>query len=247
MTSSDVLKSTSLALLLMGPPGGGKTTFMLQFPDLYVLDCDRNLAGPIRYLKSIGKYKPFWYDTISQYESDCTDSFGEHKAGDAVDIKFGWQRLRQLASAALKDPNIHNIGLDTLTWCDTALYMHVCRTQNKKELGSFDWQPYKRELHTFISEVKSSGKNLIVNCHEKIEYDVAGHVTDYLPTVSTNISSYFGYFFSDMWRCTLEPLGNKLFAKVETHPTATKHLKNSLLCGQTIEASYEAVAKFLSK
>src|ERR1017187_1396697 len=246
MTSSITINE-SLAILLMGPPGGGKTTFMLQFPGLYVLNCDRNLAGAIRYLKSVGRYKPFQYDTISQYEKDATD-LGAHKPGEMVDISWGWERMRKLTKIVLADPTIQTIGLDTLTWCDTALYMHTCRTQCKKELAAFDWNPYKRELHGFLSECKAAGKTVIVNCHEKIEYDVAGNVTDYLPTVSTNISSYFGYYFSDIWRCSVEDSGGgKLIYKVETHPTATRHLKNSLLCGKTIEPTYESVAKLLTK
>ena len=231
----------------MGPPGGGKTTLMLQFPNLYVLNCDRNLAGPIRYLQQIGKFKPFKYDTISQYEEDCTDKFGDHKAGDLVDISIGWARLRSLASIAIKDPTIQTIGLDTLTWCDNALYAHTARVQGLKELEGFHWAPYKRELHAFLAECKSSGKTVIVNCHEKIEYDKKGNVEKYNPSISTGISAYFGYYFSDIWRCTLEDQGGgKLKAKVSTHPTAVSDLKNSILCGKELEATYEAVSKFLT-
>ena len=249
MKSSDLALSESLAILLMGPPGGGKTTFMLQFPGLYVLNCDRNLAGPVRYLKSINKYTPFKYDTISQYEEDCTDVFGTHKVGDMVDIKFGWARLRALAQAAIKDPIIQTIGLDTLTWCDNALYAHSCRVQGLKELEGFNWAPYKRELHAFLAECKAAGKILIVNCHEKIEYDKKGNVEAYVPSISTGISAYFGYYFSDIWRCTLVDQGGTrgLKAIVTTHPTAVSQLKNSILCGATLEANYEAVEKYLKK
>jgi GTPase SAR1 family protein len=245
MKTSDQNLSEALSILLMGPPGGGKTTLMMQFPGLYILNCDRNLAGPVRYLKSIGKFKPFKYDTISQYEDDE----GEHHKGDMIDIKFGWDRLRALARAAIKDPSIQTIGLDTLTWCDQALYAHSCRVQGLKELEGFNWSPYKRELHAFLSECKASGKTVIVNCHEKIEYDKKGAIEAYVPSISTGISAYFGYYFSDIWRCTLVDQGGTrgLKAIVTTHPTAVSQLKNSILCGNTLEASYEAVEKFLKK
>ena len=33
------------SILLIGPPGSGKTTLALQFPKVCVMDCDRNLDG----------------------------------------------------------------------------------------------------------------------------------------------------------------------------------------------------------
>jgi hypothetical protein len=195
----------------------------------------------------VGKYHPFNFDTISQYEEDCTDATGIHKAGDMVDIRWGWQRLRDLSKAAIANPAIKTIGLDTLTWCDNALYSHCCRVQNLKELEGFHWAPYKRELHQFLAECKASGKTVIVVCHEKPEYDKKGNIEKYVPSISTGISTYFGYYFSDIWRCTLEDQGGVrgLKAKVATHPTAISDLKNSLLCGRELEATYEAVAKYL--
>jgi len=236
-TSDPNLLLQPQAILLMGPPGGGKTTFMLQWPNLWVADCDRNLAGPMRYLQSIGRYKPFKYDVIPVNDD-----------GTQVPLNLAWQRLRTLTKAALADSTVQVVGLDTLTYCDQALYAHTCRVQGLSDLEGFHWSPYKRELHAFLSECRASGKTVIVACHEKIEYDKKGNVEKYIPSISTGISNYFGYYFTDIWRCTLEDQGGKvgLRSKLVTHPTAVSDLKNSLLFGKgDLEATYEAVRPFI--
>src|SRR5437667_7387442 len=54
-SSPQTPKSPSpLKILIMGPPGSRKTTLGLQFPDVHVLDCDNNLDGPERWLRSNG-------------------------------------------------------------------------------------------------------------------------------------------------------------------------------------------------
>ena len=251
MPSSDQI-TESLAILIMGPPGGGKTTLGLQFPGVGVLNCDRNLAGPVRYLKSKGLYTPFKYETISAYDDD---SDPPHKSGEIVDIKFAWDRCREITRRFIKDPDIKVIMLDTLTYIDQALYSHACRVQNVTELGGFQWQPYKRELHTWIAEVKSSGKLLLVNCHERPIFKPLGQgvksmdvVDKYEPTISTNISSYFGYFFSDMWRCSLQDQGAGIMKCIlQTHPNKMMDLKNSLLMEKQITGDYATLKPHIDK
>ena len=73
-------------ILLIGPPGGGKTTLMLQFPKPGVADCDRNLDGPELFLRKLmPKTLDYRYDVVSE-ERDivkCYDKLillsGEYK------------------------------------------------------------------------------------------------------------------------------------------------------------------------
>jgi predicted NACHT family NTPase len=59
---------TPLKILLIGPPGSRKTTFGLQFPNVYVEDCDRNLNGPERWLRANGlKELSYAYNNV-RYE-----------------------------------------------------------------------------------------------------------------------------------------------------------------------------------
>jgi len=223
-TSDPSLLLKGLSILLIGPPGGGKTPLALQFPNPGVIDCDGNLSGPMRWLMKQGLYKPFKFAKASQKED-----------GSPIELPLVWQNIKDRTDELLKDTEIDTILLDSLTYCDSAIYEHTCRTQGLKELSGFNWQPYKRELHNYISKVRASGKTLIITCHEKIEYDSKGNIEKYIPSISTGIAAYFGYFFSDIWRCTLEDSGGGVIQqKVRTAGTAQFDAKNSLLFGKEL-------------
>jgi hypothetical protein len=96
--------------------------------------------------------------------------------------------------------------------------------------------------------VRASGKNLLIACHEKIEYDKQGNVKKYTPVLTTNLSQYFGYMFTDIWRCLLVPTGaGKYKGQIKTLPNSTSDLKNSLQLPAELEASYVSLEPYLGK
>lgn len=237
-TSDNSLLQQAQAILLMGPPGSGKTTFALKWPGLYVVDADQNLAGPLRYLNSKGKFTPFKYDIVALDD-----------ANQPVEAHLQWPRLKSCVEAAIKDPTVLTLFIDSLTHVDRIVYAYACKTQNVKELEFQQWNMFKNELYRFIMNIRSKGKTLIMSCHENIEYDKKGQVEKYVPTLSTNLKNYFGYIFTDVWRCTLKPVGGgKIEGVVSTHPTALSDLKNSLLFDKgEIAADYDIVRTAIDK
>jgi GTPase SAR1 family protein len=235
--SSPELVLASQSILLMGPPGGGKTTFALQWPNLWVANCDQNLAGPMRYLANENKYPAFSYDDIAQ-----------DGGGTPVPMHLQWNRLESVTKDALADPSISTLFIDSLTHVDRILYAHCCKAQGVKDLEFQQWNMFKNSLYRYIMEARTSGKTILLACHENIEYDKKGAVEKYVPTVSTNLKNYFGYMFTDIWRCTLETVGGgKITARITTHPNNVSDLKNSLLLGKSIDASYAAVEAAVNK
>jgi hypothetical protein len=235
-TLTNVPLDTKQAILLMGPPGGGKTTFALQWPGVWIADCDMNLAGPLRYIKSRGINVDVKYDTIP-YDDD----------GKPLELHEWWSRLVVKTATAIKDPTIQTIVVDSLTQVDNMLVEHTMQTQRTKVMEIQHWRPFRKDLHEYIMRARSCGKTFLMLCHEEILFDKKGQVEKYRPSVSTKISDYFGYYFTDIWRCTLVDGGaGKLKAVVTTHPTAVSDLKNSLLLGREIEADYRVVERILS-
>jgi len=221
----DDITNEPLAVLLIGPPGSGKTTYALQFPDVWVADCDNNLAGPVRYLKSVGKFKPFKADSI-QFDDD----------GKPITPAQSWERLVTKTQEALKSPDIKTIIIDSLTHVDRILLVW-CMEKLRKATPEFDvWNMFKLRLYDYLVKIRSGGKSVIVICHEKIEYDKNGSIDKFVPAVSTNLKDYFGYLFTDVWRSELHLVGGKYEHNIRVTPTALHDLKNSLLLTNTINS-----------
>lgn len=225
------------AILLMGPPGGGKTTFALQWPNMWIADCDRNLAGPMRYLQSKGIPVTAQRSDI-QFDDD----------GKPVAIEDQWERLIAETKIAIDNKDIQTLFVDSLTHIDRILYAHCCKKQKVVELEFQQWNMFKNLLYRYIVGVRDSGRTIILSCHEQIEYDKKGQIEKFIPTISTNLKNYFAYIFTDAWRCTLEPIGaGQVKSFIYTHPTKVSDLKNSLLLGEKIEANYVAVSAAIKK
>lgn len=214
-----------LAVLLIGPPGSGKTTYALQFPNVWVADCDSNLSGPTRYLKSVGKLTPFMTDSI-QFDDD----------GKPITPSQSWERLVIKTQEALKNPDVKTIVIDSLTHVDRILLVW-CMDKLRKTTPEFDvWNMFKLRLYDYLVKIRSGGKSVIVICHEKIEYDKNGSIDKLVPAVSTNLKDYFGYLFTDVWRSELHLVGGKYEHTIQVTPTALCDLKNSLLLTNKIDS-----------
>src|SRR5512146_912517 len=106
-------KPEAKSILLIGPPGGGKTTFALQFPKPYLVNCDQNLDGPDRYLKTKHSEFAFGYDDVA---------FDDN--GSPVAPPLRWARMRSKTREAGKNPEVGTIIVDSLTHADEYLLAH---------------------------------------------------------------------------------------------------------------------------
>jgi len=190
-----------LQILLIGPPGGGKTSLALQFPRLRIMDCDGNLDGPERLVRS-----RFKKDLAYQYETIRTDD-----NGTPVEIHECFDRLCDKIVEAGKSQDVGVVAVDGLTHVNEFLIRNVLKLQNKQknpfEMEARDWIPFKSKAYQLlITKLQGTGKHTICMCHEKIivESDpqsmMKEKVLKYEPAFQGGITDYFGGFFTDMWR-----------------------------------------------
>ena len=222
--SSDYQLDSAFALMLIGTPKAGKTCFSLNFPAPYILDCDNNLAGALRYHNHGKKPFPFWFDNPNS-EPDPNKS---------------WSFCMKAISEAVKHPDVKTIVIDGLSLLGYYLEKHILANSGKgngmddliiageKVMNMSHWNPFKNLMSQFVMAGKASGKLFIMTCHEHIEVNKSGATIGYKPLISGSLRNNINGFFTDVWRCetTSGPKGSDY--SVRFAPKSLMQIGNSL-------------------
>lgn len=195
------------SLLLLGTPGTGKSTFVSQFPGIFILDCDNNLAGPIRWLKDNNKEVDFYC------ASPCIDDDGTE-----VPREHWYRRAAQLLVQASEMPEIKTICIDSLSSFSDMVMVEVLRQQGRK-LGSFDkltdtnkvkaadeqlqiqdWGVFFNMIKQVFFRLKSCGKMLVVTGHIKTSEDSLTKSINELVAIPGQSANQISGWFSEVWK-----------------------------------------------
>lgn len=226
--------ASPLKILLMGPPGSRKTTLMLQFPDIHVLDCDRNLDGPDRFLRQVRKL-PLTYT----YDDIRTDD-----SGNPVDIDQCYNRVcdkLKLFKIQAEYKARKTVGVDSLSHVNEFIIRHVLKGQGKArkeyEMEARDWSPFKSYAYVLlVSRLEETNKTIICTCHEikLTQPDPTNIMTQtvigYEPFFQGKVGDTLGAFFTDVWRLTVKNgPGGKLETWLQVQPSPKLDIiKNSV-------------------
>lgn len=196
------------SFLLIGTPGAGKTTLAIQLAisqnkTLGILDLDRNLAGPVRHLKSLNA------DLSKIKVSDPYTS----KDGKILDRLDRFERAMECLDEFIKDPDIDFILVDSATSLVEFVLDKVRKDaggktpprigDNRKVLdGSLrmeDWGTFFGVMKKIIFEVKGSGKSNCWTCHVRPDKDEMLGVTQYFIAIPGQTSTIISSWFSEAW------------------------------------------------
>lgn len=235
------LRNQPLSLLLIGPPGGGKTTLMLQFPLPGVIDVDMNMQGPVSRLAKLNPDFAFEYDTVPLDDK-----------GAQVPLHLQLDRLHLILDAMIASPKVKTVGLDGLTAINHIAINHVLFKSGKAEMERSLWIPFRQEIMRIITKLKNCGKTSILLCHEEFKTKEDKGVETIIkrsPAMDSKIKDYFAGFFTDMYRCQQLPApGNTSKFILTTRPSGVDELKTS--CGMPAEVDvtklgYQALLPYL--
>lgn len=253
MKTSDSFKiQLPKSFLLVGNPGTAKTTLALQLPKPYILDCDRNMDGPVRYIKTELKQNiKFKWDTPF-----------ELKDGTKTPRKRLMERASELLLEACNDPEVETIIIDSLTSFVEIVNVQTLVSQ-KKEVTEFSdvnkvdpkfdfelWGAFLQLMKKTIFWLKSSNKRIVFTAHIKVDKDeLSGSLLNFI-NVPGQIRDYISGWFEEVWQCYLDPKPgtNQVARRVRTVPDArSANLGLKTACGlsSTFDADMTEIMKKL--
>lgn len=214
-----------LRLLLQGPSGVGKTTLACQFPGAWVMDCDLNLAGPLRFLKSKGLPLPIGYDTIDRDET-----------GKSVPDNMRYDRLLRCANAAAAQPGVKTLVFDSATKIADYIKAHVLRVNPTKtgQMEMTSWGFFYQYWVQLVATVTAAKLHSVFIFHEKLEKDEVDGTLKYFINVQGQFQAVAASLFTDVWRAEVSggggllPTASSYNWQIRTMPDFRYQLKNSL-------------------
>lgn len=250
---SDFTPRLPQSFLIVGSPGTAKTTLALQLPKPFILDCDDNLSGPVRYLKSLNKLNgPVFFDTPLRLAD-----------GKPCPREQQYDRSIALLKEACESPQVETLILDTLTSFTEMMFTKTLIVNGKKlgdNVRTFDPKFEYAEWHTFLKIftqtiywLKSSGKRICLTAHIEVDKDeLTGTLFKFLKCPGQFRNTISG-LFEEVWECYIESTGAgstaKAVRKVRTSPDARSihlGLKSAAGLGATFDADMDTIINKLS-
>ncbi len=218
--SSTFQISLPKSILILGRPGSAKTTLALQFPKPFILDCDRNMDGPVRFLaiKAGGVMPSFKFD------SPLFD-----KTGAAVPRQTRMDRVQELLNEAVADPDIETIIIDSLTTLIDFVFDKIRATatgtnppklsdgkkQQDEPLRIQDWGVFASILKQLIFWLKSTGKRIVFIGHISTDKDEASKMILNFIAVPGQVGDIISGLFEEVWQTEVKATGAEASLKAQ--------------------------------
>lgn len=213
------------AILILGPPGGGKTVLgMRLFPKTYVLVADPNFASGKRYLTKINELS-----NVVGFDTVTVDEKGVRRP-----VADWYPTMFRLLDEATKNPDVGAIFMDSATYISDYIVAKIAMCSDERSIrmpagkDSFDkWANYLVTWRGLVMQLRSTSKPIIMSAHEDKEKDESDGIFKYKIGLPGQIAGKLPNMFSDVWRCECEETNNTWLYRTRLLGNIRHELKNN--------------------
>lgn len=191
--------SLGTAILLLGPPGGGKTVLGCRlFPKTYVCLTELNFKSARIQLERLGETS----NVIG------LDVIGVDDKGISLPLQQRYPKLIKAVDDAEKNPEVETIFHDSMS-SHAPIFMGKLTMASR--IADVKWDKekageYLRLWQSFIDQSRTSGKRVVFACHERIAEDqMQGKILFNQINLWGGLRDAIPYMVADVWRCEVHP------------------------------------------
>lgn len=228
------------AILLLGPPGGGKSVLGCRlFPKTYVYLTDLNFESAKTQLTKMNEFQNLVGIDIA----------GVDEKGVPRPLQQRYPHVIKSLDEAEKSPEVETIFIDSATFLAP---IFMAKLTMATTIDTIKWDKeragdYLRIWQSLIDQLRTSGKRLIIAAHERIAEDrMEGKILYNQINLWGGLRDNIANMMSDVWRCEVHAstvLNGKSEYKVRVIGDIRNKLKNNFSWEEALLPQDEVVKR----
>lgn len=240
-------RNTALAILVSGEPGSGKSNFIFDWPNPYIIDGDKNLKNAIERHPG----KQFYYA-----DPELDDN------GKPLPPHEHWLRMEKLIKEHAAKPEVGVLAVDSLSRVSDYLKAFlvfkgseaekVITAGGEKVMNRTLWEPFAQLMKRFVFLCRSFNKPFILTTHLRVEENELTTVKEQKVNLQGQLVGDFPKMFTDWWLCAAIPSTDAKYKEangvryyIRTTPTNRASFKQSCRLPAEFEPGDEHFRKLL--
>lgn len=238
-----------IVAIVMSPPGGGKTFLAGTFPRPNFLDFDQKI-GVLRnpaFIKQYGlKSVEYGWFPEKSYANPALTPNAFDDAQRYFDLWMSPSKVNQFdtwvvdsgtsLSEVARRKGIYIVGGKKLSGALGTLQTHGAPVMEQN-----DWGMERQLTEKFIRMVVQSGKNVLINVHEKEITNDAGFVTAIKPLFTGQSADIIPSIVPDVWVLTQGMVNNKLTRFLTGAPYGNYRVRSELGVDKIEDPTYDKI------